>query len=107
MKDGKRALLRERYERAAHRVQTAIACVPEHPNQTPKHMRTGIDMTKSDIGGLAGLLIEKGVFTEEEYVTALCEAAEKEADGYENELSIRFGRNIRTRTFYGNGKAND
>lgn len=86
----------ERYERAAHRVQTAIGAVPEHPNQTPKHMRTGIDMSKSDLGGLAKLLIDKGIFTLEEYLTALADQAEIEADRYEDELSVRFGKNVTT-----------
>lgn len=87
---------RARYERAAHRVQTAVAAVPQHPNQTPKHMRTGIDMSKSDLGGMAKLLIDKGVFTLEEYSTALADQAEIEADTYENELSVRFGINVTT-----------
>ena len=86
----------ERYERAAHRVQTAIAAVPGHPNQTPKHMRTGIDMSKSDLAGLAKLLIDKGVFTLEEYLTALADQAELEANTYEHEISGRFGVNLKT-----------
>lgn len=86
----------ERYEREAHRVQTAIAAVPEHPNMTPKHMRVGIDMSKSDLAGLAKLLIDKGVITMGEYVTALADQAKIEADQYEDEVSIRFGKNIRT-----------
>lgn len=86
----------ERYERAAHRVQTAIAAVPSHPNQTPKHMRTGIDMSKSDLAGLSKLLMDKGLFTLEEYLTAIADQAEIEASNYEDELSSRFGKNIST-----------
>jgi len=33
----------------------------------PKRMRVGVDMTKADIGGLAMLLIAKGLFTADEY----------------------------------------
>jgi hypothetical protein len=86
----------ERYAAAAHRVQTAIAAVPDHPNQTPKHLRVGVDMSKSDQAGLAKLLIDKGVFTMAEYIKALADQAEIEADQYETELSIRFGTNIKT-----------
>lgn len=86
----------ERYEYAAHRIQTAIAAMPDHRNQTPKHLRTGIDLSKSDMGGLARLLIAKGVFTEEEYLTAIADAAEAEADAYDDELSVRHGVNIKT-----------
>jgi hypothetical protein len=87
---------RERYEAAAHRVQTAIAAMPGHGNQTPKHMRVGIDMSKSDQAGLARLLIDKGLFTMAEYVTAMADQAEIEADRYEDELSARTGINIKT-----------
>lgn len=94
--EGKKAQLVERYHRAAHRVQTAIGFMPNHENQQVKHMRTGIDMSKSDMGGLARLLIQKGVMTELEYLEAVAEAAEREAAAYENELSVRYGRNVQT-----------
>lgn len=86
----------ERYSIAAHRVQTALAFMDGDSRMTPKHMRTGIDMTKSDMGGLANLLIQKGVFTLEEYLTAIADQAEIEADTYEHELSTKTGVNIKT-----------
>jgi hypothetical protein len=62
------------YEAAAHGVQTAIAFEMEvgdgHATE-PKHMRLGLDMTKADIGGLAMVLIGKGLFTAYEYAEAL------------------------------------
>ena len=85
-----------RYMAAAHRVQTALAAMPDHQNMTPKHMRVGIDMSKADLGGLATLLIAKGVFTLEEYHTAIANSAEVEANAYENELSALIGLNITT-----------
>ncbi|MCA0202967.1 MAG: hypothetical protein LCH92_01385 [Proteobacteria bacterium] len=87
---------KERYERAAHRVQTAIWAFPEHENRSPKHLRVGIDMSKADMGGLARLLIAKGVFSELEYFEAMADGAEREAEAYENELAARYGINIRT-----------
>jgi hypothetical protein len=86
----------QRYERAAHRVQTAIAAQPKAAIMQPKHMRVGIDMSKSDMAGLANLLISKGVITSEEYYTAIADQAEIEADNYDDELSVRFGKNIST-----------
>ena len=80
----------ERYERAAHRVQTAIGILGG-PRLTEKHMRTGIDMGKAGLEGLATLLMEKGLFKMEEYVAALAASAEREADRYEHELSIKWG----------------
>lgn len=86
----------ERYERAAHRVQTAIAFHPDRPTDHYKDLRTGIDMSKADLGGLATLLIEKGVFTKAEYIAAIADFAEREAATKEDELSARFGINVGT-----------
>jgi len=57
------------YEAAAHGVQTAIAHEMNLKRSAtdPKHLRVGIDMQKADLGGLAMLLVDKGVFTQEEY----------------------------------------
>lgn len=90
------------YRAAAHRIQTAIAYLmqndPNHVATQPKHMRVGIDLTKSDMGGLVQLLIAKGVFTQTEYVEAITEAAKSEADSYEKIVqSVSSNRNIRTR----------
>ena len=89
------------YEDAAHRVQTAIAVlIGQDPNSSlvePKHLRVGIDMSKSDMGGLATLLIEKGIFTLEEYLAAITKAAQQEADNDEKEVqAVLSNRNIRT-----------
>lgn len=93
---GKIAKDAERYERAAHRVQTAIAFNPDRPQDQYKDLRVGIDMSKSDAGGLATLLIEKGVFTRAEYIAAVADFAEQEAKTKEDELSVRFGINVGT-----------
>jgi hypothetical protein len=68
------------YEAAALGVQTAIAFVMEvgDSHTEPKHTRVGVDMTKADIGGLAMLLIAKGLFTADEYAEALRLAANTE-----------------------------
>jgi len=81
---------------AAHRVQTAIAFNPERPRDQYKDLRTGVDLSKSDQAGLVALLIKKGVFTMEEYLSAVADAAEQEADTKETELSVRHGVNVRT-----------
>jgi hypothetical protein len=70
---------------------------PAYSGTQPKHMRTGIDMSKSDMGGLATLLIAKGVITQDEYVEAITAAAEREADGYEKIVQAITGdRRVRT-----------
>jgi hypothetical protein len=83
------------YTESAHRVQTAIAFLMGHDKDykatTPKHLRVGIDMSKSDTCGLVRLLISKGVFTEEEYIAAITKAAQEEADSYEKTVQSVLG----------------
>ena len=64
----------KRYHAAAHGVQTGIAVGMQFDKTIadPKHLRTGIYMSKSDIHALATLLIRKGVFTEERILQATC-----------------------------------
>lgn len=86
----------ERYHRAAHRVQTAVAFHPDRPKDQYKDLRTGVNMSMADLSGLASLLIQKGVITREEYVAAIADSAEREADSREDELSTRYGINVST-----------
>lgn len=90
---------RERYETAGHAVQTGVAYDLERDptSGTPKHLRVGINMAMSDQAGLVTLLIEKGVFTLEEYLTAVADSAEDEAKRYEQLLSNRYGKSIKLR----------
>lgn len=68
------------YEEAAHGVQTSIAFDMENGGKAtqPKHMRTGVDLSKSDQMGLARLLIDKGIFGIEEYMEYMRLAANDE-----------------------------
>ena len=84
----------DRYHKAMHAVQSAIATILHYDStgrlvaacdegqniRSPKHLRVGIDARASDAKGLAKLLIAKGVFTELEYVQAVTEALEEEAE---------------------------
>lgn len=96
--DGRRQVSEDadRYVRAAHRIQTAIAAKHGSLEQTPKHLRVGVDLSKVDQAGLATLLMAKGVFTEEEYLKALADAAEREADMRQAELSEQYGKPVTT-----------
>lgn len=72
------------YEQAAHGVQTAKAMDLEAGVRSrtkkfePKHMRTGIDLSKAQQSGLARLLMEKGLFTADEYCEAMRLAVNEE-----------------------------
>lgn len=82
------------YETAAHGVQSAVAYEqskklgPQYddgtpPNKYAKHLRVGLDMRAADASALAQLLIDKGVFTEVEYLEAMRLAANEELARYE------------------------
>jgi hypothetical protein len=91
----KLAELRKRYVVAMHGVQSAIAyelAKGDSKQVEPKHLRVGINSALVDNGGIATLLIAKGVFTEEEYYLAIAEAAERELESYHRKHDpIRFG----------------
>lgn len=61
---------------------------------TPKHLRVGVNSAMAEHGGLADLLIEKGIITEAEYREAVAAAMEREKERYEDILSERYGRKI-------------
>lgn len=82
-----------RYLRAAHAVQTGVAYTLEYDPSpgTPKHLRTGLDLSKAEHGALVRLLIAKGLFTEDEYLQAIVDAVEEEKRAYEQRLSEHYG----------------
>ncbi len=99
MADNPLADYKRRYNEAGHKVQTAVAFLmgndPHFSLTQPKHMRVGIDMQKSDLGAIATLLIEKGVFTEVEYYEKMADFAEREAAAFETMVqAVMSARNI-------------
>lgn len=87
---------RERYLAAAHAMQSGVAIkMAIDPAETsPKHLRVGVNSAMSDVGGLAWLLIQKGVINEEEYFSAVADAMERERDLYARTLSEHFGSKV-------------
>lgn len=101
--------LLERYAAALHAVQSGIKWTMdldaldraagrkpayEEDATSPKHLRVGIDSLKAEQGGLVRLLVDRGVFTMEEYVAAMVEAMETEQKLHEDILSKRLGRKV-------------
>jgi len=78
---------KKRYDDAAHAMQTGVAYEmvmnTSNSGTQPKHLRVGINAAMSDQEGLVALLISKGLFTREEYVTAVADAMERERDRYQ------------------------
>lgn len=90
----------QRHTTLSHAMQAGVATElaladPDlPPNLTAKHLRVGVNVALSDMGGLVALLIKKGVFTEEEYFEAICETMENEVKMYEEQLSKAIGKPI-------------
>lgn len=80
----------KRYRAAGHAMQTGVAyqinMEPEKEGVTPKHLRVGINAAMADQAGLVTLLIEKGIFTREEYVKAVADSMEEERDRYQRKM---------------------
>lgn len=81
---------RARYLHHSHRMQTGVEYLKDKGDQTPKMLRVGVNAAMSDQAGLVTLLIEKGVFTSEEYTKAVADAMEREADSYEAKVKQQY-----------------
>lgn len=87
------------YMAKGHALQSGIAVMierdphysPETPARTTKHLRVGIDGARSDAGGLARLLIDKGLITKREYLLAILDGMCHEVETYERRLREEFG----------------
>jgi hypothetical protein len=91
------------YVAAAHGVQSAVRFEMSMKGMDDdvnpalnmlKHLRTGLDMRAADAGGLAGLLIKKGVFTEDEYLEAMRLAANEELARYTEHCNTTYKVNV-------------
>lgn len=85
------------YDEAAHGIQSVKAAElggglgrGATSKFEPKHMRTGVDLSKSDQMGLAALLIDKGVFTLEEYSEYMRLAVNDELAREEKSYGVSF-----------------
>lgn len=86
----------ERYRAAGHAMQSGVAMKMHFdPKETePKHLRVGVNAAMSEHSALAKLLIDKGLITDAEYIKALTDAMEAEAEKYRSEISEHTGANI-------------
>lgn len=80
----------DRYFHAAHAMQTGVALwmnmEPGESETTPKHLRVGVNSSMVSDAALTKLLIEKGIFTQEEFMKALADQMELEVAMYESRL---------------------
>jgi hypothetical protein len=83
----------QEYVRHAHGVQAGVGMKLELDPTfgTAKDIRTGLDTSKADQGGLVNLLIVKGVFTDVEYMEAIVTSMKQERRRWEEEISQTLG----------------
>src|SRR3954471_24629724 len=89
--------LRDRWVRAMHALQAGVRMEMElglSRDTEPKHLRVGVNSALVDHGALVALLVQKGLVTEEEYLTAIAEGAEREKRAYEQRLSAALGKTV-------------
>ena len=81
----------DRYLVALHAMQSGVAAMmgrKEGSKETdPKHLRVGINSAMCEHAALVSILIEKGIFTEAEYMEKLADEMEAEKARYEERLS--------------------
>lgn len=84
---------RQRYTEYGHAVQSGVAMIQNWDPETPKGLRTGINITFTDHSSLVTLLMSKGIITEREYYEALIEGMVKEVRRLEDEIQEHLGGN--------------
>lgn len=82
-----------RYMAAAHAMQSGVAMWMNYdPDETrPKDLRVGVNSALVSNGALVKLLVEKGIITDEEYMTSLIEMMERETEDYRQRIQQRIG----------------
>ena len=83
--------LMKRYQKLAHAMQSGVAFARDKSDLEPKHLRVGINTAMSDHGGLAKLMMDKGLITEEEYLQAIGDSMEREVEMYRQRIQSETG----------------
>jgi hypothetical protein len=84
------------YLSLAHAIQSGITMLANFDVslQAPKHLRVGLNLALCDIGSLYGLLLAKGIITEEEMHKAIIEGMQREVTSYETQLKQHGFNNV-------------
>lgn len=89
----------DEYQRNLHAMQTGVAYEQSNGSTdgSSKHLRVGVNAAMIHEAAIVGLLVAKGVCTEQEFANALVTESRKEVERYENRLRERYGANIKLR----------
>lgn len=82
-----------RYHAAAHAMQTGVKAVAHYePSETtPALLRVGVNSAHVSMAALTQLLLDRGLFTMEDYAKANADAMEAETERYRQRLSAHLG----------------
>lgn len=82
-----------RYHDAAHAMQTGVKTIVHYePSETTNaSLRVGVNSAHVSMAALTQLLLEKGLFTMDEYAAANAKAMEAEAEAYRVRLAAHLG----------------
>lgn len=85
------------YGAKAHAMQSGIAAMQSRGffSGEHKHSRVGINLVMRDFGSLCGLLLAKGVITEDELYEAILKGLDEEIAEYEKDLGEALGAPVR------------
>lgn len=78
-------------------MQSGVAAVMEYdPHETePKHLRVGVNSAMVETSAIVTLLVDKGIFTMEEFQTYLTNGMNDEVEKYEARLKEHYGAVIK------------
>lgn len=87
------------YLAASHAMQSGVACMMlcDDSEIQPKHLRVGVNSALISNGALVALLIEKGIFTVEEFEDKLLEYTLRDVKSYEDKLSKYYNTEVKLR----------
>lgn len=88
----------EENRRLLHAVQSGVKAKMEagiSRETEPKHLRVGINNALLETSALTKIMIDKGLFTPDEYFSALNKLLAEEVKCYEDELTEHYGGGTR------------
>jgi hypothetical protein len=83
----------QRYMHHLHRMQAGVALQQgiDPTDGAPKHLRVGINSAHISHAALVRVLVARGLISNDEYVEALIQQTQEEADSYEERLARHYG----------------
>lgn len=87
---------KSRYLGLMHAMQTGVEFQRDKSDQSPKHLRVGVNSALVSNCALADLLIRKGIITEQELQESVCDMMQREVDAYRNRIAAELGVPVET-----------